>query len=293
MITVDRAAGMNNNISAGSIGMQADSFSKNIQNKISQVQKEMQEISSKEELTPEEKMKKRQELQQEIAALNQQLRQHQSMQRKEKQASKSSLDDMIGGKQKSHGTKAGRKAAGFSNAGMQAIISAGSSMKMAQTQGATAVQMEGKANVLESEIKTDASRGSDTQKKEEELADLKDRAQDALTAQISSLAEANQTIDEAAKADQSDDDGKNKDQQSSKPDKADSPDHAGNTSSTAATESTGQTAEAENAAGINHAPQADDDVSSKKAAVSVQENISVQTAAGSNPPAYHSVDIRL
>ncbi len=105
MITVDRAAGMNNNISAGSIGMQADSFSKNIQNKISQVQKEMQEISSKEELTPEEKMKKRQELQQEIAALNQQLRQHQSMQRKEKQASKSSLDDMIGGNKKATARK--------------------------------------------------------------------------------------------------------------------------------------------------------------------------------------------
>ncbi len=83
MITVDRAAGMNNNISAGSIGMQADSFSKNIQNKISQVQKEMQEISSKEELTPEEKMKKRQEIQQEITNLNQQLRQHEMEMRKE------------------------------------------------------------------------------------------------------------------------------------------------------------------------------------------------------------------
>ena len=53
MITVDRAAGMNNNISAGSIGMQADSFSKNIQNKISQVQKEMQTKSSIEDLKHE------------------------------------------------------------------------------------------------------------------------------------------------------------------------------------------------------------------------------------------------
>ena len=42
-------------------------------------------------------MKKRQEIQQEITNLNQQLRQHQIEQRKEQQSKKSSMDDMVAG----------------------------------------------------------------------------------------------------------------------------------------------------------------------------------------------------
>ena len=48
----------------------------------------------------EEKMKKRQEIQQQIADLNNQLRQHQIEQRKEQQAKKTSMDDMLGGTRK-------------------------------------------------------------------------------------------------------------------------------------------------------------------------------------------------
>lgn len=54
----------------------ADAASKSIQNKISAVQQKMQQLSSKEDLSAEEKMKKRQELQQELSSLNTQLRQH-------------------------------------------------------------------------------------------------------------------------------------------------------------------------------------------------------------------------
>lgn len=58
----------------------------------------MQELSSNEDMTLEEKMKKRQEIQQQISDLNMQLRQHQIEQRKEKQQAKaSSMDDMAGG----------------------------------------------------------------------------------------------------------------------------------------------------------------------------------------------------
>ncbi len=55
-----------------------DTVSKSIQNEISSVQQKMQKLSSKEDMSVEEKMKKRQELQQEISSLNTQLRQHQS-----------------------------------------------------------------------------------------------------------------------------------------------------------------------------------------------------------------------
>ena len=65
-----------------------------------------------------------------------------------------------------------------------------------------ATQMEGKAGVLESEIKMDKGRGASTEKKEEELADLQAKAQAATAAQVSTLADANKKMEEAAKADQ-------------------------------------------------------------------------------------------
>lgn len=62
-----------------------DPISKNIQNEISDIQRQKRELSSKEELTNEEKMNKRKEMQQEIANLNMQLRQRQAEFRKEQQ----------------------------------------------------------------------------------------------------------------------------------------------------------------------------------------------------------------
>ncbi|MDE6221380.1 MAG: FlxA-like family protein, partial [Lachnospiraceae bacterium] len=66
--------------------MQSDSVSKGIQDQIANAQKQLQELGANKDMTPEEKMKKRQEIQQEINNLNQQLRQHQIEKRKEQQA---------------------------------------------------------------------------------------------------------------------------------------------------------------------------------------------------------------
>ena len=67
------------NTQTGAMGMAQvnDSVSKNIQNQIANAQQKLQDLSSNEELSLEDKMKKRQEIQQEITNLNQQLRQHQ------------------------------------------------------------------------------------------------------------------------------------------------------------------------------------------------------------------------
>ena len=113
-------------------------------------------------------MKKRQEIQQEINNLNQQLRQHQIEQRKEQQSkNSSSMDDMVAGT--SNTSK--KKDTGLSQASMQAMLCADSSMKQAKVQGSMATQIQGRASVLESEIKQDAGKGN-TEKKEEELAEL-------------------------------------------------------------------------------------------------------------------------
>lgn len=201
-MTVNGISGVNNSMQAGGSGRitQMDSVSRNIQNQIANAQKKLQELSSNEELSIEDKMKKRQEIQQEINNLNQQLRQHQMEQRKEQQEKKTSMDDMLGGSRKT-APKSGKQSTGLSQASMQAMISADSSMKQAQVQGSMATQMEGKAGVLESEIKMDKGRGASTEKKEEELADLQAKAQAATVAQVSTLAEAGKKMEEAAKAD--------------------------------------------------------------------------------------------
>jgi len=195
------------NAQVGQMGMKqaADSYSRNIQNQIANAQKQLQELSSNEDMTLEEKMKKRQEIQQQISDLNMQLRQHQTEQRRaamsgsEKQQTKgSSMDDMFGG---TRSGKAGNEGNGLSQANMTAMISAGSSMKQAKAQGSVATKMEGRAGALESEIKLDKVRGNDTQKKEEELADVTQKAQAATSSQLSTLADANKTMEEAVKAD--------------------------------------------------------------------------------------------
>ncbi|MBD5522424.1 MAG: hypothetical protein HDR03_14580 [Lachnospiraceae bacterium] len=174
-----------------------DSYSRNIQNQIANAQKQLQELSSNEDMSLEEKMKKRQEIQQQISDLNVQLRQHQTEQRREKQQAKgSSMDDMLGATRNAEG-----KGTGLSQASMTAMISAGTSMKQAKTQGSVATKMEGRAGVLKSEIKLDQARDNDTQKKEEELADVQQKAQAATSSQLSTLVDASKTMQEAAKAD--------------------------------------------------------------------------------------------
>ncbi len=184
------------NTQAAQIGMNQamDSYSKNIQNQIANAQKQLQELSSNEEMTLEEKMKKRQEIQQQISDLNMQLRQHQIEQRKEQQSKGASMDDMLGG----NGTaaKSGNKGSGLSQASMQAMISADSSMKQAKVQGSVATQMQGRANVLKAEIKQSGS----TEAKEAELADLEQKAVNATASQMNTLAEANKAVSEAAAA---------------------------------------------------------------------------------------------
>ena len=181
-------------------GMQSDSYTKNIQRQIANAQQKLQDLSSNEELSLEDKMKKRQEIQQEITNLNQQLRQHQMEQRREQQSQKSSsMDDMIACTKHT----SAKKGTGLSQASMQAIISADTSMKQANVQGSVAAGLKGRAGVLESEIRQDAGKGN-TEKKEQELADIQGKVQSATTQQMSLAARANQEVEEAAKVDNAD-----------------------------------------------------------------------------------------
>ena len=202
-----------NNANSVRMGMQTrmtqgmDSYSKNIQNQIQAKQQELQKLSESEDMSLEDKMKKRQEIQQEISDLNIQLRQHQIEQRREQRQSKgSSMDDMLGGKQQAQKKSQNGhehnspKVSLLSQASMTALISADSSMKQAKVQGSVATQMEGRANVLKAEMKQSGS----TEAKEAELADLEQKAANATASQMNTLAEANKAASEAAEAESTD-----------------------------------------------------------------------------------------
>ncbi|MDE6529171.1 MAG: FlxA-like family protein [Lachnospiraceae bacterium] len=207
-MTINGIGGANTQMGQMGMNQATDSYSRNIQSQIANAQKQMQELSSNENLSLEEKMKKRQEIQQQISDLNTQLRQHQMEQRraamdssKKQQANGSSMDDLLGGTKKAGKTKAGSKSTGISQAGMTAMISADSSMKQAKVQGSMATNLEGTARVLKFEIEMDKKRGVDTQKQEEDLAELEENALKATASQMHTLSEANKTLEEAAKTD--------------------------------------------------------------------------------------------
>lgn len=172
--------------------MEMDSFSKSIQNQIFNAQKQLQELSENKDMSMEEKMKRRQEIQQQITELNNQLRQHQIEQRKEKQeqAAKSA--------EKKESVKNENKGAGLSQASMTAIISADAALSQAKVHGSVATRMEGRAGVLEAEIKQG---GGNVEAKKEELAKVQQKAVAAGTSQTDTLASVSKDIKEAAKED--------------------------------------------------------------------------------------------
>ena len=94
-MTIGSSTGAGNRTNPGSIGMGKpnDAVSKGIQQQIANAQKRLQEISSDDTLSMEEKMKKRQEIQQEITNLSQ----HEMEMRKEQQAQQRAAKQQSGG----------------------------------------------------------------------------------------------------------------------------------------------------------------------------------------------------
>lgn len=204
---------------------QMDPESKNLQQQIEKLQNDLKEISSNQEMPADTKMKKRQEIQKQISDLQIQLRQHQieaKKEEREKKKEESSFDDLMGTKTQEN--QKGSPGVGMSTDSMTAMISADVSVKQANAQGCMAKKMEGRANVLEAEISLDGGRGgsSNVDLKEAELADAKKAAQKATSDQIASLAQAGETLQNAARSDKADhqtDDGENEENKGSSEEK--------------------------------------------------------------------------
>lgn len=184
---------------------QMDPISKDLRRQIENLQKQMQELSANQEMPAETKMKKRQEMQKRISELEIQLRQRQ-MEMKQEQARKkkesgNAFDELTGAKQLEK--KNGEQNIGMSAGSMEALLSADASMKQADVHGSIATKMENRAGVLETEIMLDQGRGgsSNIGLKKEELAETKALADQAVSSQMESLAQANKTMQEAAEDD--------------------------------------------------------------------------------------------
>ena len=179
--------------------MEMDSFSKSIQNQISNAQKQLQELSENKDMSMEEKMKRRQEIQQQITNLNNQLRQHQMEQRKEKQ------EQAAKNAEKKESAKNENKGEGLSQASMTAIISADAAMSQAKVHGSVETRMEGRVGVLEAEIKLDSANGGNVEANQKELVKVQQKADAAGVLQTDMLASVSKNIEEAAKADAKED----------------------------------------------------------------------------------------
>lgn len=170
-----------------------DEISKNIQNQIVEKQQELQKLSDDQIMDAKEKMKRRQEIAQEIASLNNQLRQHQAeLRREQRQKQIAEENSPVQEEEK-------LPDAGFGKAGMKAMISADTAVQQVQEQQQTAAGMERRAAVLEAEIRQDVGRGGSAESKKKEVQDIRRRVENISASQGETLKSAQTEIQDARK----------------------------------------------------------------------------------------------
>lgn len=188
------------NMGGGLTAQASDPVSKNLRAQIANAQKQLQELAANKDMEPEEKMERRKEIQQQIADLNAQLRQHEMELRQEKQqqVKQSAQARKQEAERAAENAPGGKPDAGLTKGSMEAMISAERAVGQAKVQGNVALAMESRANVLKSEIKHSA-RGAATEKKQESVADIEKRMEELAKEQAQSLNRAGEELSEAAK----------------------------------------------------------------------------------------------
>ena len=177
-----------------------DSRLKSIQKQIEKVQEQLQSLSNNKEMSKEEKMNKRKELQEQLQVLTRQMFQRRMEIRQEKQeksAAQAKRQDPV---QENTGRQ---ESIPMRTATMHGIISADTSMKQIKTVQSVKANMEGKAGVLEDEIKMDKGRGCPTEEKEAELAALNDRIDTASADMMTQIFDINTALEKSKNEDNS------------------------------------------------------------------------------------------
>ena len=176
---------------------QTDSKSKEFQNQIANAQNRLKDLTVDKELGEDEKSKKRQEIQQQITDLNNQLRQHQLQMQREMREQKADTKDSE--EEQANGIRDEiEQPSVHAQTAREVILSANSAIKLAQAQGSLSMEMENRVRVLQTEIKQDARYGKDTEQKKNELEKLEKKAVKVKGAKMSYLANVSKEIKRGA-----------------------------------------------------------------------------------------------
>lgn len=180
-----------------------DSVSRNIENKIFDMQRKMQQLSSEEDIPEEEKMRERQELQQEIAKLNAKLRQQQAEADREKRQEELAKETQAEAEAETQNRGVEYIKSTYNKSAStdtEEMISARHSARQISDRGKIVAKIEGGIVVLKGEIKQDEIRGEDVEGKKAELAKQEKRAQRAQSPYITVLDETRESLKKAAQA---------------------------------------------------------------------------------------------
>lgn len=175
-------------------GANQDRRLQSIQKQIENVQQQLQSLSSNEEMSTETKANRRKELQQQLQELNKQMTQRKREIIQEKREESTAKVEK---QEAAQGDIDKREANVIGTTAMRGILSADASLKQAKTVQSVKTSMEGKAGVLESEIKMDAGRGGSTKNKEAELAELNDRIHMASADLMDKISDIDTTLDKS------------------------------------------------------------------------------------------------
>lgn len=194
-MNVNSISGVQNNQSqsVGAKNQLNDALTQSLQKQINDAQQQIRDLAENDTMTSEEKMKKRQEIQQYIAELNNQLRQHQmELKREEREKAQEEIK-----KSAENSSNADKNDDSMSQIDMKSLISADSAIGQAKESGKAAIKLKGREGVLNSEIKLDKSRGVDVEDKLEELSKTKQGIYNAETKQFDVLKDAREELEEA------------------------------------------------------------------------------------------------
>lgn len=147
-----------------------DSKGKDVQNQISDAKNRLKELTSDTVLNEEEKERKRQQIRQELANLNKELKKRQwELQREQNDPSSS---DPKG----TNAAEASLKTDNKPQTGTKATIAADSAISHAASHNKLASELESRVRILQGEIKQDEALGKDTSLKQKELEKLENKA---------------------------------------------------------------------------------------------------------------------
>lgn len=182
-----------------------DAISKSIENEISDVQRQRQQVS-KQDLSADEKMKKRRELQQEISRLNNQLRQRQAEarreQNKEKVARERDAENVKADDEKKAQNAASQKDetreketesktvemqdAKREKLNAQTVVLAETAVSQSRLQSRVVSGIRNDIKILKGEIRQDKARGENVDDKKEQLDKNRNRLRRASSAEFTS-----------------------------------------------------------------------------------------------------------